>query len=201
MKKILIVVFVLAFASAIAFVLYLWISGQVQFVPDRFAEEFLKFLANLASIVFGFLLINVYWEEKEQRDKRKQVKQVLLGYLLRINRISSKIISLLSLRYSEGELDNSRTRDAEIASLKSKLEKLTIGLESLAIDPSLLGDPLIQKIFIELIREGLLSDVDTLVNQQNFRKSFETFVTTIRTIESRSSEGVNYLTLSKKMEV
>lgn len=200
MKKVVIVMLIFALVSVGIFVLYLQFSGQIQFIPERFAEEFLKFLANLISIVFGFYLVNVYWEAKGKQDKQNQVKRVILNYLLRVNRICLKIIELLSVKYSEAELEHSRTRDAEIASLVSKLERLASGLESFSFDPSTLGDPVIQKIFVEIIREGLLSDMDVLMNQQNYKKTVDVFVISIRSIEKHSSEGIGYLTGSKKVE-
>jgi hypothetical protein len=203
MKKVYISILIVVSAIIVFivfFIQYLYLSGQIKFLPDKFAEEFWKFLANLLSIIFGFVLINVYWAQKERRDKLNQAKRVLLSYLCRINHTASKIDDLLSISYSETELDASRARDQEITSLTKKLEKLANGLESLSFDPSILSDSLLQKIFVEIVWEGLFSDIESLASQYNFRKSFETFSILISSVRHYSSEGIELLTESKKME-
>ncbi len=185
----------------------LWIivlqtTGQIKFIADRFAEEYLKFLASLASITFGFILINVLWASREQREKISRGKGVLLNYLLRIRRMSSKIIEMLSLRYLEDELEASQARDAEIHLIVAKVEKLARGMETTAFDPFLYNDIVVNKVFVEIMWEEILPNIDVLAlaNQHDFRENYEVFVNAIREIQKCSDDGIGYLTGSKKVE-
>ncbi|MBE0672132.1 MAG: hypothetical protein IH588_16250 [Anaerolineales bacterium] len=196
MKKISIFGFaitVVVFVATIIFVFYLQATGQVKFMPDRFTEEFWKFLANLVSIAFGFVLINVFWSRKEQRDKISQGKGILLNYLLRINRLCLRINELLSINYSETEFEKSQARDNDVVALSYKIQKLAGSLENMTFDPLILSDLNIREVFVELLWEELLPSIDSLLNQDNFRKDFVLFMKTVSEITACSRKGVEKL--------
>lgn len=177
-------------ASIILFIFYLQSSGQIQFLPDRFAEEFWKFLASLASITFGFFLINVFWARRERQEKVNQARSILINYLLRINRIASKISEQLALNYSEIDFEESQKRDNEVVTLVKKMEKLANSIENITFDPSILSDSIIKDVFIGLIWEELLPNIENLSRKENFRADFEAFLTLVSALSNRSSEGI-----------
>lgn len=195
------IIFTILMIAIMGFIFYLHGAGQIQFIPDRFAEEFWKFLVNLCSIIFGFILINVYWAGKEQRDKINQGKSTLLNYLIRINRASNKIIELLALVFSNEEyLIANRGRDEEITFLVDKIGKMMSSLEAIAIDPLVLNDMIGRKVYIEIIGEELLPAIGAILKIKNFRGKHEEFKELIEAIKKNSSEGIEHLTGQKKLE-
>jgi phosphopantetheine adenylyltransferase len=187
--------------AVLGFVFYLHGSGQIQFIPEKFAEEFWKFLVNLGSIIFGFILINVYWAEKEQRDKINQGKNTLLNYIIRINRASNKVTELLALVFSnEAYLIANQERDEEITSLVDRIGRVMSSMESIAVDPLVLNDMIGRKVYIEIIGEELFPAVDAILRIKNFRGKHEEFKELIEVIKKSSSEGIGYLTGQKKLE-
>lgn len=194
-------VFVLVMVLAIGFVFYLQGSGQIQFIPDKFAEEVWKFLANIGSIIFGFILINVYWASKEQREKINQGKSSILNYVIRINRASNKIIELSKLVFSNNEyLKANQERDEEITVLVDKIGRLINSLEVITVDPLVLTDPIGRKVYVEIIGEELIPATDALLKIKNFREKYEEFKELIEVAKKSSSDGIEYLTGQKKLE-
>jgi hypothetical protein len=172
-------------------------GNQIEFISYKFTEEYWKFLGTLASVAFGFYLVNILWAEKEIGELINQTKRLLLNYLLRINKTCQAILDLLTKPFSEVNYDESQKRDIEILHLIEIIMKAGMALENTTIDIRAFRDDPVKEVYIEIVWDDLLPCIDRLSSITNFRIDYDEFSDTLIKIKALSEKGQKELSNSR----
>ena len=82
-------IFIVAF-SLLSLTYVQWrYRAVLAFDPAKYTNEYLKFLGNLISLLLGFLLVNVYWENRLKSSRARSLRSMLRFHLDHISKITN----------------------------------------------------------------------------------------------------------------
>jgi hypothetical protein len=171
-----------AFFLTVFILLCVIFAGQFAADPPKLVEEYAKFLGGLVTVLAGFFLINVFWEKKQRGEQTDHSRQIVLSFGSKIVSLCQEITRLLRLEYPVGREAQSQQRDETVIQLGLKLKNLGGGLEKNLTDLSLL-DEITMKEGMVNIWSDVLSPIDRLEANENFRIELEKFKLTITQIQ------------------
>jgi hypothetical protein len=93
--------------------------NMLVFDPSEFMTDYIKFLGGLLSLLFGFVLVNVYWERRLESDRAYRLRRLLLLHLDLISRLCWETGHTLDRHVVTRE--ESIQRDHEVFSNKNRL--------------------------------------------------------------------------------
>jgi len=93
--------------------------NMLVFDPSEFMTDYIKFLGGLFSLLFGFILVNVYWERRLESERAYKLRHLLLLHLDHISRLCWETGHLLDKHIATRE--ESTRRDQEVYSNKNRL--------------------------------------------------------------------------------
>ena len=73
-----------------AIILIYW--KDVQFDPSLFVNGYIEFFGTLTSILFGFVLVQIYWETRMDRERARRARHLFLSHLREIGEISAETL-------------------------------------------------------------------------------------------------------------
>lgn len=95
-----------------------WKDIRAHWSPRLFLSEYLKALGYILPVVYGFILLNVYWERRVEVERAHTVKRIFQHYTYQLSGLLDKARERLEKRVT-----SEREADRRVEEVKSYLEQ------------------------------------------------------------------------------
>jgi energy-coupling factor transporter transmembrane protein EcfT len=86
-------------------------SKVINFAPEIFINEYLKFFGSVILLLVGFLLVNVYWDGRVERERHEILYNATITHLERISKLIWDIGELQDRHLNTREEENAREKE------------------------------------------------------------------------------------------
>ncbi len=157
--------------------------------PEELIEEYAKFLGGIVSMLFGFYLVNVLWDQRMKAYQVGRFKKIISHFYLKINTFCQQINQLLRQNFSMDQIVESQRRDHQIHEALQKLHSLGQGIENYAPEVDLIDDEIMREMAITIWTD-IQTNIERLPVGPDFRNDLDEFEETIDSLIESAGRGI-----------
>jgi hypothetical protein len=188
-------IFSLTLSLLVLVLLVLLLIGYSQHLTintEQLIEEYAKFLGGIVSMLFGFYLVNVLWDQRIKAYQMGRCKKILLHFYLKTRTFCQEIKQLLAKDFSTEENEASQQRDHRVEEVLQKLHALGQGLESYSPEVDLMEDDAIREMAVNNWAD-IQANLKRLPEGQAFRLDLDEFEETINALIDSTGRAISLL--------
>lgn len=170
----------------------IYYAGVLATDPEELVEEYTRFLGGIVSMLFGFYLVNVLWDQRNKVYQAGRFKKIMFHFHLKINILCRQIKQLLGKNFSIEQNKESQRRDHQVHEILQKLRSLGQGIENYAPDIDLIDDENMREMAVSIWAD-IQTNLERLPVGQDFRIDLDEFEETIDLLIESTERGIALL--------
>ena len=187
-----IVISTLVFLVLVLVALRIFYAQELATDPEELVEEYARFLGGIASMIFGFYLVNVLWNQHIKAYQIRRFKKILAHFYLKIHTFCQQIKQLLAQDFNTDDQEESQQRDHRVQEILQRLRALSHWLESYAPEAELIDDDVMRDTAINTWTD-IQTNLERLPVGQDFRVDLDEFEEIIETLIASTGRAAKLL--------
>ncbi len=182
----------LTFLVLILVVMRIYFAGVLATDPEELVEEYTRFLGGIVSMLIGFYLVNVLWDQRNKVYQAGRFRKIMLHFHLKINALCRQIKQLLGKDFSIEQNKDSQRRDHQVHEILQKLRSLGQGIDNYAPEVDLIDDDTMREMAVSIWAD-IQTNLERLPVGQDFRIDLDEFEETIDLLIESTERGIALL--------